>query len=127
VRHWDVQGHGDDITGLSFSPDSAIVVSSSRDCSLRVWQVSAGTIHSLVSNVHRFVSFQNRLHKSSEPQQTNKVLRCRMRHRALSKPGHLKSTSSHDDMMTSCVVCLCTDMLKYLQVLSTASSWQIQG
>ncbi len=37
-----LQGHGDDITGLSFSPDSAIVVSSSRDCSLRVWQVSTG-------------------------------------------------------------------------------------
>ena len=37
-----LQGHGDDITGLSFSPDSAIVVSSSRDCSLRVWQVATG-------------------------------------------------------------------------------------
>lgn len=37
-----LQGHGDDITGLSFSPDSAIVVSSSRDCSLRVWQVTTG-------------------------------------------------------------------------------------
>ena len=40
-----MQGHGDDITGLSFSPDSAILVSSSRDCSLRVWQVSTGTCH----------------------------------------------------------------------------------
>ena len=79
VRHWDMQGHGDDITGLSFSPDSAIVVSSSRDCSLRVWQVSAGTptTHPLVSNVHRCVSFQNRLRKSSEPQQTKKVSRCK--------------------------------------------------
>ena len=37
-----MQGHGDDITGLAFSPDSAIIVSSSRDCSLRVWQVSTG-------------------------------------------------------------------------------------
>ena len=37
-----LQGHGDDITGLSFSPDSAIIVSSSWDCSLRVWQVSTG-------------------------------------------------------------------------------------
>ena len=122
-----MQGHGDDITGLSFSPDSAIVVSSSRDCSLRVWQVSAGIpiTHSLVSNVHWCVSFQNRLRKSSKPQQTKKVLRCRMRHHALSKPGHLKSASSYDDMMTSGVIC--TDMLKLLQALSMASSWQIQG
>ena len=40
-----MQGHGDDITGLSFSPDSAIIVSSSRDCSLRVWQVSTGVLN----------------------------------------------------------------------------------
>ncbi len=125
MRHWDVQGHGDDITGLSFSPDSAIVVSSSRDCSLWVWQVLAGTSHSLVSNVHRCVSFQNRLHKSSESHQTSKVSHCRMRHHALFKPGHLKSASNYDDMMISCAVC--TDMLNYLQALSMASSWQIQG
>ena len=44
-----LQGHGDDITGLAFSPDSAIIVSSSRDCSLRVWQVSTGIAYSALS------------------------------------------------------------------------------
>ena len=37
-----LQGHTDDITGVAFSPDSTLLATCSRDCSLRVWQVSSG-------------------------------------------------------------------------------------
>ena len=37
-----LQGHGDEVTGIEFSPDSSLLASCSRDCSLRVWQVASG-------------------------------------------------------------------------------------
>ncbi|CAL8467022.1 g6558 [Coccomyxa elongata] len=43
----DLAGHTDDITGVAFSPDSTLLATCSRDCSLRVWQVSSGTVDGL--------------------------------------------------------------------------------
>lgn len=37
-----LQGHTDDITCVTFSPDSTLLATTSRDCSLRVWQVDSG-------------------------------------------------------------------------------------
>lgn len=36
------QGHTDDITCVTFSPDSQLLATTSRDCSLRVWEVNSG-------------------------------------------------------------------------------------
>jgi WD40 repeat protein len=51
VRVWDVatgeekaklEGHGDQVTSVSFSPDGVSIVSGSTDKTVRVWGVSTG-------------------------------------------------------------------------------------
>ena len=37
-----LQGHSDDVTGVAFSPDGALIASSSGDKSVRVWEVASG-------------------------------------------------------------------------------------
>ena len=37
-----LQGHSHYVTGVAFSPDGALIASSSRDKSVRVWEVASG-------------------------------------------------------------------------------------
>ena len=37
-----LQGHSDKVTGVAFSPDGAMIASSSWDQSVRVWEVASG-------------------------------------------------------------------------------------
>ena len=37
-----LQGHSSAVTGVAFSPDGALIASSSDDKSVRVWEVASG-------------------------------------------------------------------------------------
>ena len=37
-----LQGHSHNVTGVAFSPDGALIASSSKDKSVRVWEVASG-------------------------------------------------------------------------------------
>ena len=37
-----LQGHSENVTGVAFSPDGALIASSSDDKSVRVWEVASG-------------------------------------------------------------------------------------
>ena len=63
VQTWSLQGyakhrllgHSNSVTSVSFNPDQTMLVSSSFDCSIRVWALDSGQCVSFLPNVE-FIS-----------------------------------------------------------------------